>query len=147
MPDLHIEFIARGVLLNEGRILVCTNLTRGYHYLPGGHVEFGESAAQALARELIEETGLRLKPDRLLLVAEERFHNGARPRHEVNLVFHVEHPGQAPQVTSLEPAIGFNWLSAEQLQSADFRPASIKRWLLAWGLKTPPVGTDWLSSP
>jgi 8-oxo-dGTP diphosphatase len=147
MTDRHIEFIVRGVLIHNARLLVCTNLKRGYHYLPGGHVEFGESAHDALAREFVEETGLKLAVGRLLLAAEERFHDGDRQRHELNLVFHVEHLGQLPSVQSLESAIGFEWLSADSLRNADFRPAAIKAWLLSWGLKTPPSGTDWRSSP
>lgn len=147
MTEPHIEFIARGILLHEARVLVCTNLKRGYHFLPGGHIEFGESARGALARELVEEIGLRFDIGRLLLVAEERFQDGSRPRHEINLVFHVEHSGDLPPIQSLEPSIGFEWLSAETLHAADFRPTSIKAWLLGWGLKTPPSGTDWQSSP
>ncbi len=147
MSDPHIEFIARGVLLHETTVLACTNLKRGYHYLPGGHIEFGESAQSALTREFVEETGVSLNVGRLLLTAEERFHDGERLRHEINLVFHVEHTEDSRRIQSQETSIGFEWLSAEALRCSDFRPSSIKAWLLGWGLKTPPSGTDWRSSP
>ena len=36
--------------------------------MPGGKIEFGESMARAAARELLEETGLDLLPERLIWI-------------------------------------------------------------------------------
>jgi len=51
----------------EGRVLLLrragTGFFDGLYSLPGGHVEQGESILHAAARELEEETGLRLVPD------------------------------------------------------------------------------------
>jgi 8-oxo-dGTP diphosphatase len=44
------------------RILLVEHRTFGWS-CPGGHVEHGEHPADAAARELTEETGLRLSPD------------------------------------------------------------------------------------
>jgi ADP-ribose pyrophosphatase YjhB (NUDIX family) len=65
-----------------GRIALCTNavvfdperrhilLTRradnGQWCLPGGHVDPGETVAESCAREVLEETGLRVKVGRLV---------------------------------------------------------------------------------
>lgn len=52
----------------EGRLLVIRRGRppgEGRWSLPGGRVEPGESDAQAVVRELAEETGLRVEPGRL----------------------------------------------------------------------------------
>ena len=55
----EITFMYRvgGIALHEGRLLVEHNLRHGFSFVPGGRVEYGENAIQALSRELQEEFG------------------------------------------------------------------------------------------
>jgi ADP-ribose pyrophosphatase YjhB (NUDIX family) len=134
----RIEFIARGVHTRGGAVLLCRNVKHGYFYLPGGHVEFGESAAGALARELVEEAGVRARVGGLLLVTDQAFRDGDREHHELNLVFHVEHLADedgAPteRVRSREPGIAFEYVELAAAQDLDIRPAEVRAWLTAGG--------------
>lgn len=66
---------AFGVLIHEGR-LACVHVDRGegsYHDLPGGAVDGSESEQQALAREFVEETGLRVRPRQRIAQAAQYF--------------------------------------------------------------------------
>ena len=59
--------VAVGILLQpDGRFLLTSRppgkVYAGYWEFPGGKLEPGESVAQALARELHEELGLRIEP-------------------------------------------------------------------------------------
>lgn len=52
-----------GVVVSDGDLLLIRRKTdpgAGLWSLPGGRVEFGETMAQAVERELYEETGLRV---------------------------------------------------------------------------------------
>lgn len=132
----HIECIARGVLIAGSRVLLCRNLKHGYLYLPGGHVEFGESAAQALAREFLEEANLAVRVGSLALVSEGTFGTRKRMHHEINLVFHVEHDGarrRPPVVESQEADLGFDWLDFAAIPETDIRPEAAKAFLLTLG--------------
>ena len=62
--------VAAGALIRdaEGRVLLVKPTYKDGWDIPGGYVEPGESPAQACAREITEEIGLRRTPGRLLLV-------------------------------------------------------------------------------
>jgi len=128
----QIEFLARGLLVVDGRVLLCRNVEHGYRYLPGGHVEPGEAAAAALAREFLEESGVEVTVGRLLLTSEHGFVQKGRARHEVGLVFHVKRPSDGELLRawpSREPDIAFDWVALSDVASADLRPRSISDWL------------------
>jgi ADP-ribose pyrophosphatase YjhB (NUDIX family) len=130
MPD--IEIIARGLCMRDSAVLICRNLSQGYGFLPGGHVEFGESAADALARELLEEAAITSRIGPLLFLSENTFQTKRR-HHEINLVFHVEQLGPTaeppPEVVSVEPQIRFEWVDLAAIVDDDIRPPEIKAWL------------------
>ncbi len=126
----HIETIARGVAVSDHSVLLCHDLRGGYAYLPGGHVEFGESAEDALAREFLEECGEPVAVGSLITTFENRFIQRGKPRHELNLMFHVEHASAWPRrVESLESDIAFAWIAISALREANLRPNSIMGWL------------------
>lgn len=127
MPRRDIEIITRGALFHGERVLACRNIKQRYYYLPGGHVDFGEPAAAALAREFEEECGLTPTIGPLLLTTENIFESAGRRRHEINLVFHVELRDPPASITSLEPEIAFEWLDPQH--PLDLRPNAIREWL------------------
>lgn len=125
-----IEVIARGLVRRDDSVLLCRSVKHGYRYLPGGHVEAGESAAEAVAREFAEECGLTVQVGLLIGVLELRFDQGGRERHEYTLVFHVEHRNLATAgIKSREPKIAFDWIPLADLEKADLRPAQLGSWI------------------
>lgn len=166
-PHTHraIEVIARGLLVRAGHVLLC-RAAKGYSYLPGGHVEHGESAAAALRREFLEECRLPVTVGPLALISEGAFTAGRKAtlHHELLLVFHVE-PSRPPakprsrtspranpdlpDVRSVEPEIDFHWVPLPVVQDLDVRPEVHRAWLSTLGragtIERPPP-PEWLSA-
>lgn len=125
----EIEFIARALILSGQEILLCQNVSLGYFFLPGGHIEFGEPAAVALARELEEEAGAAARIGELVMSCEVGFVDASsRRHHEVNLVFHVELKGTR-HLSSKEAKIRFEWVDLARISDLDVRPPVIKAWI------------------
>ncbi|WP_127791962.1 NUDIX domain-containing protein [Agromyces sp. LHK192] len=69
LPDLLVSAIA---LVRDRHVLMVTARGREVHYMPGGKIDPGETAAQAAAREAFEEVGLQLDPAELAELFEVR---------------------------------------------------------------------------
>lgn len=119
----RIEVIARGVMFHEEHVLLCQNRKHGYYYLPGGHVEPGETAATALVREMHEEAAVDVDAGRVMRVEEHIFMQGGKARHEVN-VYMVMNTAKDPRaIRSVEADIAFAWVALREIEWADIRPA------------------------
>ena len=61
------------VILKGGKFLMAGNTFNDYLYSVGGRIRFGETAEEAVVREVLEETGAKLEVDRLGFVNENYF--------------------------------------------------------------------------
>ena len=68
--DIVFDVRAAGVLVRNGKILVQRETDGNEYALPGGHVQLGETTADALVREYKEETGADIRCERLLWTEE-----------------------------------------------------------------------------
>lgn len=58
-----------GVVFDRNKVLLIRRKNppfRGKWALPGGFVEYGETVEKAIMRELLEETGLKVKPNSII---------------------------------------------------------------------------------
>ena len=61
------------IIMKDGRFLMVRNDRADYCYSVGGRIKFGETAEDAVCREVLEETGVPMVIDRLGFVQENYF--------------------------------------------------------------------------
>ena len=124
-----IEILARGVCIADGKVLLCRPKKGGYTYLPGGHVEFGETSREALVREMSEETGLSATAGDLLGVVESQFEQHGKKHCEISLVYRMTiapAPDASRPVASREDWIAFEWRPLDRLDEANLLPPEMR---------------------
>ena len=119
-----VEVIARGVCVQDGKILLCRAKGGATTYLPGGHIEFGETGRQALVREVKEELGVDAETGAFLGVVENAFNQHGKPHAEINLVYELKIPS-ATLARACEDWIEFEWRDLAHLE--DLLPATFRR--------------------
>ena len=81
-----------GVAFNDQSVLLHKAEGDDFWLLPGGRVEFGESAEQALIREMREEIDVEVEIVRLLWLVENFFTYENKRYHEIALYFLMQLP-------------------------------------------------------
>jgi ADP-ribose pyrophosphatase YjhB (NUDIX family) len=100
----------RAVVFRQGRMLLVREVAdQGRWTLPGGWADVNESPAEAVAREVLEESGFETRVERLLAVydREKQGHQPPFPYHVYKLFFLCSIGGGGPRTNLEVSEIGF----------------------------------------
>lgn len=134
------SIIARGIVIHDNKLLAIRRIRDNseYYVFPGGHVDAGESLADACAREILEETSVVARPFRELY--KFWFEDHKHHRGDGWQSFMVcEYQSGEPQPTDAEEYTDPNrkggfyepvWLDLDQVAKVDLRPSFVKKQLL-----------------
>jgi len=71
------RYRAAAIIVEDGFVLFAGNEKEDYFYSIGGAVHVGETAENAVVREVFEETGVHYEVDHLAIIHENFFHDDA----------------------------------------------------------------------
>ncbi|MFI6782610.1 NUDIX domain-containing protein [Micromonospora sp. NPDC050276] len=139
LPQISVS-VKAAVLRDDHVLLLSYDDASGFHYnLPGGKAREGECLRDAVRRKVAEETGLRVRTDRLLFVVEyvpEVWRGEFGDVQKVQFNFLAEPlDDTAPRMS--DPAdpdqIGFEWVPMTSLASKQLLPRVVPQLLDALG--------------
>lgn len=125
---------AAAVILRGDSVLMMGNDAVPYLYSIGGAVQLGETAEEAVQREVLEETGLRLSIDRLLAVHQNFFVDrdlGGETWHELAFYYLMKAPDTLPDVeTHSDSMVGAKehsvWVPFDNFEACNAYPRFFK---------------------
>ena len=130
-----VRISAKAVVVVDGRILLLRHRDAGgeWYSLPGGGQKHGETLPEAVRRECLEETGLKVSMGRLLLIrdyiaANHEFAEEDAGAHQVELMFECDLiEGDAPRLGALPDSMqtGAEWLELERLRDLRMYPKAV----------------------
>ena len=133
--EKKFNYRVAAVILNGGKLLAMRDEYSPYYYLPGGRVKLGETAEQAVIREIQEELHVTAEIVRPLWLNQAFFKeevDGLR-YHELCVCFLLDvsntvlpSRGNRFCLTEGERRSSFEWLRFEQLKDEHFYPAFLK---------------------
>ena len=121
--DGLINLRVGAVILKDGKFLMAGNTFNDYLYSVGGRIRFGETAAEAVIREVFEETGVKMEIDRLGFINENYFSGDVpgtfgRLIYEVSFYFYMKVPEHFEPHCSSVSSFGsreyLKWCSADE---------------------------------
>ena len=112
------------IIMKNGQFLMVGNNQQEYLYSVGGRVKFGETAEEAVIREVFEETGHKLEIEKLGFVHENFFYGdeddpnrGRKLIYEISFFFYMKTPEDFEPICSSFTETGSKeklvWVSAD----------------------------------
>lgn len=119
-----------------GRILMIHRTDNDLFSLPGGGMEVGETVAEAVVREVAEETGIDVRPTEVIGIFSDPGHviayTDGEVRQEFSICFAADPIGGTPRTSSESKAV--QWVAPTDLGDLHIHPSMRQR--IDRGLRT-----------
>ena len=131
------RYRAGAIIVEDGCVLFAGNEKEDYYYSIGGAVHMGETAEDAVKREVYEETGVNYEIDHLAIIHENFFNENTGALkglecHEIAL-YYVMKPRGSKELHSNSYTLGvrekMHWLPVAELDSYKAFPTFMKDYL------------------
>lgn len=131
------RYCAGAIIIENGCVLFAGNENENYLYSIGGGVHMGETAEEAVVREVFEETGIHYEIERLVVIHENFFSENSGTLkgldcHEISLYFLMK-PRGTQELNSNSTTNGvkeeMHWIPIEDLDKYRAFPSFLKDYL------------------
>lgn len=130
-----IEIILRAIIIQDNQILLCHSSENppNYYYLPGGHLEKGETLESGLKREIKEEINIKIINMKFLVLKENFYKDKQGNHHEINLLYAVDLDwDNSKSLKAQENHVFISWLETSKLPTIRLLPPNIHKYLIEY---------------
>jgi len=122
VDDGVVNIRVGAIIMKDGKFLMAGNERFEHLYSVGGRIQFGETAEEAVIREVFEETGVKMEIDRLGFIHENFFMGDVGVKlnnviYEISLFFYMKVPEDFEPVcmsfTETQDKEFLVWISAD----------------------------------
>jgi len=117
------EITARALIVKNEQIVLTKHKKLNVSFMPGGHVEFGETIETALTREIKEEMGVDAKLGKLWAIMENFFKQDNNDVHEISFIYKAEIPDKP--IASQESHLEIFWAPLFDLEKLNHLPTQL----------------------
>ena len=133
-PYGRFNYRVGAIILHDGKVLLMRNPEVPYLYSVGGRVNYNETTEEAVIREVLEETGVKLSVDRPVFFHEQFFDEEVTGEHfhEVAVYFLMKDNAargdiKCSSVTERGVSEELIWIPLDELEQHYVVPVSIAR--------------------
>lgn len=123
--NMNFHYIVRGIIKDGEHFLLCKQKDGDYTFLLGGHIDFGEGAKFALAREIQEEIGANVSVGNFRGAIENAWDDQC----EISLFFDVAHSltkdVTPPPASQDEEHLALLWVHLDDLAKHNLLPTPL----------------------
>ena len=127
-PDGDFTLRAAALIINNNQFLAVRHNNYDCFYTIGGGVNVNETSAEAVIREVCEETGYLFSVDRLVFI-QERFYNSNNAHHHEVVFFYLMKPTDVQienETCTDQQGEKLYWLPVDELQYTNLVPDFLK---------------------
>ena len=132
------RYRAAAIIIEDGCVLLVGNASENYYYSVGGGVHMGETAEEAVLREVFEETGVHYEIDRLAVIHENFWYgNGSWDKglncHELAFYYLMKPRGtqqlNSNSITRFNDKEQMHWIPISELGKYRHFPTFLEEYL------------------
>lgn len=127
----RFHYLARGIVFDDDKVLLVKLRGQSNTFLPGGHIEYGESASRTIEREFMEELGCKVNVGPFIGALEHLWPESSSDNHEINLLFLVSIDGveNLNGIESQEENLEAYWVPIAELSNVNLQPQPLRKFL------------------
>lgn len=125
---------AAAIIIHNNKVLMHRSTNEIYHALLGGRVELGESSADTVKREVMEELGKKVEITGYCCTIENFFNFRNSEYHEIMFVHFAEFTNEDDKkieetIKNIEGRenLEYRWLDLDKIQEYEIRPEVMKK--------------------